>query len=547
MKMLATCGSDIKLFRWATCELLATCQHPGLTNPSYFRNISWCCKGEKLAAVPSTGYPLVIVPTFVNDLKQQIRFSEIQVPQANVLSFSKIDGNNIVIGCETGHLFSFNIEDSGTNKLHKFPSGIEFISQEVSDCSIAIGCKSGQIYVMNSLDQAFTLFRVPDSKTLTAMQYHPKERNTLAAGSHEGVVAIWDSNASLNRFITNDHTSTVTDISFCCSDWLFGTVALDKFMYIYDTRIKESVFKSQLPYPLTAIAFPNHGNQFVIGTATGHVYCYDKRRLPNPKLVFQAHQSIVRQFAFQDENYSEEPMVQPVKSCPSGLLVQETGQSPPQSEITDEQSVNKPLELFWNEPQPSQTTFPSVYEDNRPLKKTKVYPLSVLKTIQKEIIKASKEAISIFAKQMNDEFLKLRMSVNKNFAILENKNEIRWNHFHSVLYQIGDTLDKSVVSEKTGMSDRNTLNSRNILSEGNILSDANFLTEKNALNSKISFNEKNIFNEKNVFSDRNLFNDRSIISAGNSVYSESKTAFMELKTSVTGEQRRAKSQSATIR
>lgn len=448
--MLATCGSDIKFYQWPSCSLIATCQHPGITNPSYFRNISWCCHGEQLAAVPSNSYPLIIKPTKANEFKKNIQFTEVQVPQVNVSSFSKTNNYQLTLGCEGGHLFNYNLNEQSPTLMFKFPSGIQLLDHGVFDSSLAVGSKSGQIYIFNSNERVSMILRVPASESLTTLCYHPKERSTLAAGSHEGIVSIWDTNTGNNKFLVYHHSSSVNDLSFSSNDWIFGTVGSDKLVNIYDLRIKEKIFSRLLPHALTAIAFPIKGNQFVVGTANGHVLCFDKRRFPNTRRTFQAHHSVVRQFAYQDENYQDE--TESVKSCPSAVFLKNVTAHFDQGDYSDSASGSKTINLIWNEAMDKNFKC-SFEEKDIPLSpNNRRYSLVVLKEVEREIIKACKEAIDIFAKKMNDEFLKLRMTVNKNFAVLEKKNEMRWNHFHNVLYQLSSNENKEEKSDYSHVS-----------------------------------------------------------------------------------------------
>lgn len=190
---------------------------------------------------------------------------------------------------------------------------------------------------------------------------------------------------------------------------------------------------------LSAVAFPSHGNHFAVGTHHGKVMTFDKRKLSTPKMSVQVHEGPVRQFAFQNENTVEE---QVIKACQSEISFK-TDQSIPifQAESRVVGSGDAVV-VFGTTSMPKTSKIAS---DDGSFTSSDAYSQQALLGAQEEICKCTEETLKSLVREMNDKFLRLWMSINKDLAKIENRSEMRWKNFHATIFDLGNNEDVSSV------------------------------------------------------------------------------------------------------
>lgn len=157
------------------------------------------------------------------------------------------------------------------------------------------------------------------------MRFHPVSKQFLAAGDHNGSVAVWDINQKKPKLsLVSVHNSTCTDIAFNpLNSQLVVTVSFDKHINCYDLKSNTKVFSKKLDQVLSSLDFHPDGNSVAVGSYSGNIYTIDFRN--NFKIVdtIEAHEAEIHTLMYRASktdlktSQSVSSMYQSFKSNPS--------------------------------------------------------------------------------------------------------------------------------------------------------------------------------------------------------------------------------------
>ncbi|XP_031327665.1 protein NEDD1-like [Photinus pyralis] len=295
--LLASCGTDIKFHKWPSGHYHSSFQFP--ESGSYKPSLSWCCEGELLATtVPSMGCPLIMHVGKTIQTYMVIEMDEIQA-----LSFSRTVQNYITLGNGKGKIALYDLQQQAVlQQLHPLPSAVMFLEYGAMDSCLAAGCTNGQIYLYNSNYTISSTYYVPDSNNLTAMAYHRKQANLLAAAGSDGIVVVWDSITGNAEIVDKSHINSITDLAFSLGDDMV-TVGLDHKLNGYDLRTKSVIFSCISDTELTSVGFFPTGDQIAAASSDGKLFCYDRRKITYPfNTIVTHHPKKVSRIAFQTQS-----------------------------------------------------------------------------------------------------------------------------------------------------------------------------------------------------------------------------------------------------
>lgn len=292
---IASISNDLKLHTWPSGQL----NHTYKTSlQGYLKSISWSKEGSWLVLVPSKG-PAEIVSVRDN-IKLLHTIEDIQQPTC--AAFQNTTKRNIALGTNTGIALIYDIKSKNTKKhFPRAPSTLFKVEYCAKDSFLAAACENGETLLYNSVTYNLSAsYKLPNSKTVTAMCCHPTRRNLIAAGSQEGVVGVWDIHTSKLIYHTQAHAAAVTDLTFSPlrSD-LIITTGYDRKFAFYDMSQRTSLVQSILERSPTAVEFCPDGVGIAVALQDGTINAYDTRQLNEPLYSFKAHNSQIKQLLFQ--------------------------------------------------------------------------------------------------------------------------------------------------------------------------------------------------------------------------------------------------------
>lgn len=303
MSILASCGTSIKFHNWPLGVYLGdvVVRDENLC----VRGLSWSCGGNQIVGVPSNGRPVVIklsdniTSTPPNPNNFQCEYLDLN--KINAAEFSKLDDNSLAVGTLEGELFVYDMcTKIVIGAYPSTPSEVKFLRYSNRDMLLAAGSSQGQIILYNSKNVVCQGCSVPNSYSLSAMNFHDKNANLLAAGSKEGKLAVW--NTESGHAIVNGkyHDNIVADVAFHPSySYVFASVGLDRKFICHDLRMPEYALAQNLEYELASVAFMANRDEMAVASANGHLFCFDRRKLQMPLSTIIAHNTPIKRIVFQ--------------------------------------------------------------------------------------------------------------------------------------------------------------------------------------------------------------------------------------------------------
>lgn len=295
--MLVSCATDVKLHEYPSYEL-AHIYRPAVGSSGHIRNVSWCKDGSWLTVVPNQGNAEIIRTKDDVHLLQSV----LGVAQPTTAVFMRTTKKNIVMSTMNGGILLYDIKARGIKK--KFSNSgsiVNLLDWNLKDTHLAAGSTDGQVTLYsNTTNQKSSVFKVPASKSVSALRFHRSQRNILASASDEGVVVLWDINAGKRKFHMSSHQAPVTDIAFSTKNHnLMCSVGLDRQLQCYDINTDEVALSVLADHPLSAVDMAPDGHTVAVGSSRGVIYIYDLRNHVKPMKVIQAHSGEIRRVLYQ--------------------------------------------------------------------------------------------------------------------------------------------------------------------------------------------------------------------------------------------------------
>lgn len=292
---IASTSNELKIHVWPSGQLVHTYKS---SSPGCVKSISWSKDGSWLVLVPNKG-PAEIISVRDN-IKHLHSIQDIQQPTC--AAFQNNTKRTIALGTTTGIVLIYDIKSKNIRKhFPRAPSTVFKVEYCAKDSFLAAACENGETLLYNSV--TFNLsasYKLPNSKTVSALCCHPNKRNLLGAGSHEGVVGVWDIHTNKLIYHNQAHAASVTDLTFSPlrSD-LIVTTGFDRKFAFYDMTHKTSLVQTILEKSPTGVDFCPDGVGIAVALQDGTIQAYDTRQLNEPIYSFKAHNSQVKQILFQ--------------------------------------------------------------------------------------------------------------------------------------------------------------------------------------------------------------------------------------------------------
>lgn len=451
--LLASCGVEIKFHYWPDGNYHGGYAFDGgdVQNRS-IRNISWNCDGQSIVSVPFAGEPAVIGvhPTVVP-------LQGISVPNVIVANCSRTKPSLVALGTSTGSILLYcTSRKSITQQFSSLPSEIKFLGYGAHDSYLCAGNSHGQIFLYNQHSVLHTAFAMPKSSKLTAMATHSSDPKILAAASAEGAVAIWDTCTTDVQFYETVHHAAVTDVSLSPDHHVVATVGLDGTLKEYDICSKQCSFSTVAgAQRLSSIAYMPGSQYLGVASMDGKLYCFDRRKTTLPVNVIEAHSRTIWKIAFPNSasaDFSKNVVVGDTCSAHSSktlvddrcCLEKKTSNSSIISDastlIFNDRRIYKHTQNdVHNTPtfggsagkciSPIPHNLESFSEYNYPNRLGELESCKMRKEITTAVETVLKELGNVIA----NEFLKMRLSVSRQFVNLEEKMNERWDNFNTTL------------------------------------------------------------------------------------------------------------------
>ncbi|GLV40410.1 Grip71 [Carabus blaptoides fortunei] len=322
--MLVSCATDVKLHEYPSYELAHIYRPAGTSG--HIRNVSWCKDGSWLTVVPSQGNAEIIRTKDDVHLLQSI----LGVAQPITAVFMRTTKKNIVMSTMNGGILVYDIKARGIKK--KFTnsgSTVNLLDWNLKDTHLAAGSADGQVTLYsNTTNQKSSVFKVPSSKSVSAVRFHRSQRNILASASDEGVVVLWDINAGKRKCHMESHQAPVTDIAFSTQNHnLMTSVGLDRQLQCYDINSDDVALTVLADHPLSAVDIAPDGHTVAVGSSRGVIYIYDLRDHVKPLKVIPAHSGEIKRVLYQPSSSTSRESVNITEDKPVKIEMDQTRHS----------------------------------------------------------------------------------------------------------------------------------------------------------------------------------------------------------------------------
>ncbi|GJQ87932.1 hypothetical protein Trydic_g1195 [Trypoxylus dichotomus] len=292
---VASIANDLKIHVWPSGQLVHTYKSG---TQGCLKSISWSKDGSWLVLVPNKGAAEII--SVRDNIKNLHSIQDIQQPTCAV--FQNTTKRNIALGTTTGMVLIYDIKSKNIRKhFPRAPSAIFKIEYCAKDSFLATACENGETLLYNSVTHNLSAsYKLPNSKTVSALCCHPSRRNLIGAGSHEGVVGVWDIHTNKLMYHNQAHAATVTDLTFSpLRGDLIVTTGFDRKLAFFDMTQKVPLLQTILERSPTAVDFCPDGVGIAVALQDGTINAYDTRQLNEALYSFKGHSTLIKQITFQ--------------------------------------------------------------------------------------------------------------------------------------------------------------------------------------------------------------------------------------------------------
>lgn len=294
---IASASTTVKFHEFPNGNVVHNYQ-PGPRPDGPIKSVSWNKNGNWLVLVPHTGLVEVI------SIKDRLRLIHTikNVTNPSCARFPNTTKKYITLGSDDGQVFIYDIKTSSITKtFQRSAFAITHIDITPKDTHIAAGCKNGEVLVYSNITNTLsTTFKVPRSKSVSALKCNPLKRNLLLSSSNEGVVVVWDINSNKSKFVIQSHKAPVTAATFSpINSDVVVSCGLDRQFCFYDIANNKTISEVTVENSLMAVDFSHDGTHIVMASQNGHIYIYDSRSIQQPVYSFQAHATSIKHLHFQ--------------------------------------------------------------------------------------------------------------------------------------------------------------------------------------------------------------------------------------------------------
>ncbi|CAH1976207.1 unnamed protein product [Acanthoscelides obtectus] len=307
---LATCSKDLKFYKWPSITYICGYEAAPAECMS-IKTISWSCEGNEILAIKNKGTAVVMNSPVGGD--DYIEAFDLDVCHVTTGAFSSTNSNNIAFGCENGTMFTYDLNSKNLILRSSLPSGIQHLDFSNDDRTIAVGCTNSQIVLCDHTLKPCASFLIPNSPTLACMTYSKLAPHLLAAGSREGILAMWDTETTDNLLTQRLHTGKVADIAF--NNNLVCTVGADGRFSSFDLRSYTKTATLDYDCSFCSLAFLPGCYEMACSTTSGQLRSYDIRNMRSPLRTFLANANVpIRKIAFPQTRFEECSCCSPITS-----------------------------------------------------------------------------------------------------------------------------------------------------------------------------------------------------------------------------------------
>ncbi|CAG9860742.1 unnamed protein product [Phyllotreta striolata] len=292
---IASVSSTIKFHEFPKGEVVYN-YHPG-NSEGPIRTISWSKDGNWLSVVPYSG------PTEIVSVKGELRLlktiNEITEPTSSC--FQNTTKKYIGIGTKGGSVLVYDIKSQNVKKRFSSAAGpVKHIAFTAKDTHCAVACKKDVLVYNNVTNSPPARLAVPRSTNVTCLKTNMLKRNFVMAGSDEGVLVVWDINVNSQVFCLEAHQAPVNSLAFSpVNRDLVLTAGADRHFCFYDIIDNKRVGHVTVDNCVTAVDFSPDGVYFITACQNGQMLTYDSRNINQPVHSVHAHNSSIKQVAFQ--------------------------------------------------------------------------------------------------------------------------------------------------------------------------------------------------------------------------------------------------------
>ncbi|XP_023312501.1 protein NEDD1-like [Anoplophora glabripennis] len=444
---LAACAKDVKFYRWPNICYTGVYETP--VDCMAIKTISWSCNGKKLLVVKSKGSPVIICPP--SKPEQYIEpFDCIHTNNASVATFSNTNPNLLALGTENGSVYLFNLKSKQKlpQEFKKLPGNIQNLEFSSDDQCIAAGCLNGQIFLYDSKFKLNSSFVVPNSPTLSTMAYSKFTPNLLAGASKEGVLCLWDTEATDIILSSKNHENRITDVTFF--ETILSTVGIDGNFITYDLRTCDCTARYELDCPLSSLAYLPGSMEMAVSTMSGQLRSYDQRNMKSPLRTHVAYISGgIKKIAFPNVN---EALIVPTHAYQkkyTKCYEDNFSASGDFSIFTDSSVFDSPKLVSVPDECEEECVGASAVEVFSPARKPDNVELEELAKALEDRVKST---VKDFEEKLLQTFYGLRINTSKQFIGLEEKISQSWNSFVDYLRFSGATSG-TASAEKTSQEE----------------------------------------------------------------------------------------------
>uniref|UniRef100_H3AGS5 Anaphase-promoting complex subunit 4 WD40 domain-containing protein n=1 Tax=Latimeria chalumnae TaxID=7897 RepID=H3AGS5_LATCH len=199
---------------------------------------------------------------------------------------------------------SFKLSVRRQVSLSKDSHGIYSVKFSPEGHHLAVGFGNGAVQIVNPESGVLVCELFPGHRTrqaITALSYHPKNKNRLVATGADGIVSIYDLEKRGLVFTTAEEGNEINTLDFCRDGSIYATAGKDRHIRLYDSNSNQIMHILEAPNFMSgndltvtsghtrrifALRFhPDDYHYFLTGGWDDSVKIWDKRMISDAKRV----------------------------------------------------------------------------------------------------------------------------------------------------------------------------------------------------------------------------------------------------------------------